>query len=72
MRIDSSRLPREALPAGRVQAGRREAHRGGEMPSAHRWMSAHVEPASAGDSYDALAETIDGLYKVEVIHRRGP
>lgn len=28
---------------------------------------------SAGDSYDnALAETINGLYKAEVIHRRGP
>ena len=26
-----------------------------------------------GDSYDnALAETINGLYKAEVIHRRGP
>ena len=33
------------------------------------------EPAvgSVGDSYDnALAETINGLYKAEVIHRRGP
>jgi putative transposase len=28
---------------------------------------------SVGDSYDnALAETINGLYKSEVIHRRGP
>jgi transposase InsO family protein len=28
---------------------------------------------STGDSYDnALAETIIGLYKTEVIHRRGP
>ena len=28
---------------------------------------------SVGDSYDnALAETIIGLYKTEVIHRRGP
>jgi transposase InsO family protein len=26
-----------------------------------------------GDSYDnALAETVNGLYKAEVIHRRGP
>ena len=34
-----------------------------------------VEPSvgSVGDSYDnALAETINGLYKAEVIHRRGP
>lgn len=30
-----------------------------------------IEP-SVGDSYDnALAETINGLYKAEVIHRRG-
>lgn len=28
---------------------------------------------SVGDSYDnALAETINGLYKAEIIHRRGP
>ena len=34
-----------------------------------------MEPSvgSVGDSYDnALAETINGLYKAEVIHRRGP
>ena len=34
-----------------------------------------IEPSvgSKGDSYDnALAETINGLYKAEVIHRRGP
>lgn len=31
-----------------------------------------IEP-SVGDSYDnALAETINGLYKAELIHRRGP
>jgi putative transposase len=36
---------------------------------------AGVEPSvgSVGDSYDnALAETINGPYKAEVIHRRGP
>ena len=28
---------------------------------------------SIGDSYDnALAETVNGLYKAEVMHRRGP
>jgi len=40
-----------------------------------RLADAGVEPSvgSIGDSYDnALAETIDGLYKAEVIHRRGP
>ena len=34
-----------------------------------------IEPSvgSVGDSYDnALAETINGLYKAEVIHRRRP
>ena len=34
-----------------------------------------IEPSvgSVGDSYDnALAETINGLYKAEVIHRLGP
>src|SRR5437016_5137029 len=40
-----------------------------------RLVEAGVEPSvgSVGDSYDnALAETINGLYKAEIIHRRGP
>ena len=40
-----------------------------------RLTEAGVEPSvgSVGDSYDnALAETINGLYKAEVIHRRAP
>ena len=40
-----------------------------------RLTQAGIEPSvgSKGDSYDnALAETIKGLYKVEMIHRRGP
>ena len=40
-----------------------------------RLAEAGVEPSvgSVGDSYDnALAETINGLYKAEVIHWRGP
>ncbi|ESW64108.1 integrase [Mesorhizobium sp. LSJC268A00] len=40
-----------------------------------RLAEAGVEPSvgSAGDSFDnALVETINGLYKAEVIHRRGP
>ncbi len=40
-----------------------------------RLAEAGIEPSvgSVGDSYDnALAETINGLYKIEVIHRRGP
>ena len=40
-----------------------------------RLAEACIEPSvgSVGDSYDnALAETINGLYKAELIHRRGP
>lgn len=40
-----------------------------------RLAAAGIEPSvgSVGDSYDnALAETVNGLYKAEVIHRRGP
>ncbi len=40
-----------------------------------RLAEAGVEPSvgSKGDSYDnALAETINGLYKAELIHRRAP
>ena len=40
-----------------------------------RLAEAGIEPSvgSRGDSYDnALAESIIGLYKTEVIHRRGP
>ena len=40
-----------------------------------RLKQAGIEPSvgSRGDSYDnALAETINGLYKTELIHKRGP
>ena len=40
-----------------------------------RLTEAGVQPSvgSVGDAYDhALAETIHGLFKAEVIHRRGP
>jgi len=40
-----------------------------------RLAEAGIEPSvgSVGDSYDnALAESVIGLYKTEVIHRRGP
>ena len=51
--------------------------------STERTAEAGIEPSvgSIGDSYDnpvlsevegALAETINGLYKAEVIHRHGP
>ena len=66
---------------------RRPVHRGGlvhhsdrgsqyvSIKYAERLAEAGIEPSvgSVGDSYDnALAETINGLYKAEVIHRRGP
>ena len=66
---------------------RRPIHRGGlvhhsdrgsqyvSIKYTARLAEAGIEPSvgSVGDSYDnALAETINGLYKAEVIHRRGP
>ena len=45
------------------------------MNYTQRLAEADLVPSvgSVGDSYDnALAETINGLYKAEVIHRRGP
>lgn len=66
---------------------RRPVHRGGlvhhsdrgsqyvSIKYTERLAEAGIEPSvgSVGDSYDnALAETINGLYKAEVIHRQGP
>jgi putative transposase len=66
---------------------RRPTHRGGlvhhsdrgsqyvSIKYTERLAEAGIEPSvgSVGDSYDnALAETINGLYKAEVIHRRRP
>lgn len=66
---------------------RRPVHRGGlvhhsdrgsqyvSIKYTERLAEAGIEPSvgSVGDSYDnALAETINGLYKAEVTHRRGP
>ena len=66
---------------------RRPTHRGGlvhhsdrgsqylSIKYTERLSEAGIEPSvgSVGDSYDnALAETINGLYKAEVIQRRGP
>jgi transposase InsO family protein len=66
---------------------RRPLHRGGlvhhsdrgsqyiSIKYTERLAKAGVEPSvgSVGDSYDnALAETINGLYKTELIQRRGP
>jgi putative transposase len=52
--------------------------RGGQYVSlryTQRLAEAGIEPSvgSVGDSYDnALAETVIGLFKAEVVHRRGP
>ncbi len=54
------------------------SHRGAQYVSikyTERLAEAGIEPSvgSVDDSYDnALAETINGLYKAEVVHRRGP
>ncbi len=65
---------------------RRPVHRGGlihhsdrgsqyvSIKYTERLAEAGIEPSvgSVGDSYDnVLAETVNGLYKAEVIHRRG-
>jgi len=70
----------QALHERRPVGGRLIHHsdRGGQYVSikySERLAEAGIEPSvgSVGDSYDnALAETINGLYKAEVIHRRGP
>jgi len=66
---------------------RRPLHRGGlvhhsdrgsqyvSIKYTERLLDGGIEPSvgSVGDSYDnALAETINGLCKTEVIHQRGP
>ena len=56
----------------------RHSDRGGQYLSiryTERLAAAGIEPSvgSVGDSYDnALAETINGLYKTELVHRQGP
>jgi putative transposase len=69
----------QALYARRPQVGHRlvaHSDRGSQYTSiryTERLAEAGIEPSvgSVGDSYDnALAETINGLYKAEVIHRR--
>ena len=70
----------QALHERRPVGGKLVHHsdRGGQYVSikySERLAQAGIEPSvgSVGDSYDnALAETINGLYKAEVIHRRGP
>jgi len=75
------------MPLEQAIHERRPAHGGGlvhhsdrgvqyvSIKYSERLAEAGNEPSvgSVGDSYDnALAETINGLYKAEVIHRHGP
>ena len=65
----------QAKPSG---ATNHHSDRGSQYVSirySERLAEAGIEPSvgSNGDSYDnALAETINGLYKAELIHRRAP
>ena len=62
----------------RVDALIHHSDRGSQYVSirySERLAEAGIEPSvgSRGDSYDnALAETVNGLYKTELIHRRTP
>lgn len=69
----------QALWARKVKSGLvHHSDRGSQYLAiwySERLIEAGVEASvgSVGDAYDnALAETINGLYKAEVIHRRGP
>ena len=44
-----------------------------QRPACSRQAGFNASVGSVGDAYDnALAETINGLYKAEVIHKNGP
>lgn len=65
------RRPAEGRLVHRSDRGRQHV----SIKYSERLSEAGIEPSvgSIGDSYDnALAETINGLYKAEVIHRCGP
>jgi transposase InsO family protein len=76
----SSMLSNRRSTTGAVPAGRSGAPQGSRQPGRldplHRALAeAGIEPSvgSVGDSYDnALAETVIGLFKTEVIRRCGP
>jgi transposase InsO family protein len=76
-RVGEKVLSRDNLRFGEV-LGRHNSDRGVQYLSiryTERLVEAGIESSvgSVGDSYDnALAETINGLFKAEVIHRRGP
>jgi hypothetical protein len=78
-RSNGGRLPRLSTKCcKRLKVALRRPGESKQYVSIHyteRLAQAGIEPSvgSVGDSYDnALAESINGLYKAEVIHRRGP
>jgi transposase InsO family protein len=71
---DGQRVPR--CPQLHSRSSNQNARSAGSAHGEIETMSPNLtEPSvgSVGDSYDnALAETVIGLFKAEVIHRRGP
>ena len=68
-------MSRYSRPSRRAGAPQRQRKPIRFIKYTERLAEAGIEPSvgSVGDSYDnALAETINGLYKAELIHRRGP
>ena len=64
-----------AIPSVKVLRRPLESTQYVSLRDTQRLAEAGIEPSvgSIGDSYDnALAETVIGLFKAEVIHRRGP
>jgi putative transposase len=79
MVLDHEGDPGETFGSGSNGSLVHHSDRGGSqylsIKYTERLAEAGIEPSvgSIGDSYDnALAETINGLYKTEVIQRRGP
>jgi transposase InsO family protein len=69
------RWNRRCTPAGPCAAAGSSTTRIGACNYTERLAEAGIEPSvgSVGDSCDnALAGTVNGLYKAEVIHRRRP
>jgi transposase InsO family protein len=73
--LDQALHDRRPVKRGGVVHHSDRGSQGVSIRYSERLAEAGIEPSvgSVGDSYDnALAETINGLYKAEVIHRRGP
>ena len=71
----SEAYSREVSYMEEIRNGKKRGAQYVSIKYTERLAEAGIEPSvgSVGNSYDnALAETINGLYKAEVIHRRGP